>query len=129
MRLIPTVPSIQRLKKGQHAEGAKSDCDEHHEERVGGWTRREYMDVRGTENAYDSGRWVGKSIRTASEEHIMSRESKRAWRSVTFVLFVLGGLFLDPDELVPFFRPFLVQERFWYPCEEICWIHSLLRAR
>lgn len=27
---------------------------------------REYIDVRGTEKAYDSGRWIGRSIRTTS---------------------------------------------------------------
>jgi hypothetical protein len=39
----------------------------HHEDNVGGFTIKEYTEVRGTENAYDSGRWVGSSINTASK--------------------------------------------------------------
>lgn len=38
----------------------------HQEDNEGGWTRREYIDVSGTEKAYDSGLDVGKSINTPS---------------------------------------------------------------
>lgn len=40
--------------------------DLHQEERVGGWTTKEYTDDRGTEKAYDSGLCVGNSMSTAS---------------------------------------------------------------
>lgn len=43
----------------------------HHEEREGGWTIREYIDVRGTEKAYDSGRCVGRSMRTTSARRVV----------------------------------------------------------
>lgn len=38
----------------------------HQEDKEGGWTRREYIEVNGTEKAYDSGLDVGKSIKTPS---------------------------------------------------------------
>ena len=38
----------------------------HHEDSEGGFTIKEYIEVKGTEKAYDSGRWVGSSMRTAS---------------------------------------------------------------
>lgn len=38
----------------------------HQEENEDGWTRREYIEVNGTENAYDFGLDVGKSINTPS---------------------------------------------------------------
>lgn len=46
----------------------------------------------------------------------------------TFVFFVRDSPFLDLDELVPLFCPFFVQESLWYPREEICRIHRVLRA-
>ena len=42
--------------------------DQHHEDNDGGCTMSEYIDVSGTENAYDSGRWLGRSIKTMSVE-------------------------------------------------------------
>jgi len=38
----------------------------HQEDKEGGWTKREYIEVNGTEKAYDSGLDVGKSINTPS---------------------------------------------------------------
>lgn len=49
------------------AECLEKQVNLHHDERVGGCTDNEYMDVNGTENAYDSALDVGRSIRTASE--------------------------------------------------------------
>ncbi len=40
--------------------------DVHHEDNEGGWTMREYIELNGTEKAYDSGFGVGKSINTPS---------------------------------------------------------------
>jgi hypothetical protein len=50
MRLMPMDPSAYALE----------DCQDllihlHQDDNVGGWTSKEYIDVRGTEKAYDSG--------------------------------------------------------------------------
>ena len=49
------------MREGRYAEESL-----HQEDNEGGWTRREYIEVNGTEKAYDSGRDVGKSINTPS---------------------------------------------------------------
>ena len=68
--MSPPMPEVTKEK------------DLHHDDNEGGLTIREYIDVIGTENAYDSGRWMGRSIRTASmeclEEDLMG--SARAYR-------------------------------------------------
>ncbi len=38
----------------------------HHDDSEGEFTIKEYIEVKGTENAYDSGRCVGSSMRTTS---------------------------------------------------------------
>lgn len=75
---------------------------------------REYIDVRGTEKAYDSGRWIGRSIRTTSA--LTKPMSQRIRKVVggkklehTIVFFFLGGSFLDLDKLIPFCTSLLIQ--------------------
>ena len=46
----------------------KADDFLHQEDKFGGKTSREYTKVRGTENAYVSGREVGMSVRTAPNQ-------------------------------------------------------------
>lgn len=50
MRFIPIDPSVNALENFQ---GLPNNL--HHDDSVGGCTSKEYTDVRGTENAYDSG--------------------------------------------------------------------------
>ena len=45
----------------------------HQEESDGGLTMREYIEVKGTENAYDSARCVGRSMNTISKPHTSIR--------------------------------------------------------
>lgn len=79
-------------KKCKHLNDRETLGDPHHEERVGGWTMNEYTDVSGTEKAYDSGRWVGSSIKTTSfsqlvlylEDISTSQESPK--RTVIFII-------------------------------------------
>lgn len=63
MRLMPMEPSKQvcLVRKSN-----KQRKDLHHEDNEGGWTKREYTELNGTEKAYDSGLGVGKSINTPS---------------------------------------------------------------
>ena len=45
---------------------SRNECYSHHEDNEGGLTIREYIEVTGTEKAYDSGRCIGRSMSTAS---------------------------------------------------------------
>lgn len=65
MRLIAMEPSM-RVYTVNDDWGEIERVHSHQEDRDGEFTIKEYIDVSGTEKAYDSGRWVGRSMRTAS---------------------------------------------------------------
>lgn len=81
----------------------------HQEERFGGYTSKEYTEVRGTENAYVSALGVGMSMRIASN-HIQSNQHSPEARSDDLTLFlIVRSHSFYADKLVPFGLSFLIQ--------------------
>ena len=66
------------------------------------------MEVSGTENAYDSGRCIGRSIRTASVWLIITICDTNS-EMHTFVLVIYDGVLFNPGKFLPFALAFLVQ--------------------
>jgi len=80
----------------------------HHEDNVGGWMTNEYTEVKGTENAYDSGRWVGRSINTASKDMPQFKIYGARQDMHTFVLVIERCSLFDLYKFVPFCWPLFV---------------------
>ena len=85
--------------------------------------------MRGTENAYVSGREVGMSMRIASNRFQRDQRGPEAHlHELTFFL-VVRSLSFYSDELVPLALPFLVQQTLRYPREKIGGVCCLLCTR
>ena len=95
----------------------------HQEDNEGGWTMREYIEVNGTEKAYDSGLDVGKSINTPSMTAAVKTSKTVGNWSDTFVLI---RLLFCLEKLVPFILTLLCEKTFWDPSKKICQSEGLL---
>ena len=70
---------------------------------------REYTEVNGTENAYVSGRLVGKSIKTTSAEIPLRHEIEPEEQLHTIVLVINSRSLFNLDEFLPFILTPLIQ--------------------
>jgi len=87
------------------------------------------MDVKGTEKAYDSGRWKGMSMRTTSMNAVRTGNGPSRMQLQTFLIVDTTGVLFDLNKLVPLRRPLLVQECFRDPSEEVGGIDGFLDGR